>query len=159
MKRIYLSLGSNLGDRREKLRAAVEALQGEDLRVLRVSSVYETEPQDLKDQPWFLNQVVEAETTLFPAQLLQRVKKIEVQLGRKPSVEKGPRAVDIDILFYSDAVVRRADLQIPHAALGQRRFVLEPLAELAPNLRHPVTGESVTQMLQRTGNQGVTRIG
>ena len=148
MKRIYLSLGSNIGDREANLRKAVELLEALDVHVLRASRIYETEPVDYVDQAWFLNQVVEAETALFPMQLLTRIARIERELGRTRTVPKGPRTLDIDILFYAEAVVRTARLEIPHPRMAERRFVLLPLAELAPDLRHPVTRLSVRQMLQ-----------
>jgi 2-amino-4-hydroxy-6-hydroxymethyldihydropteridine diphosphokinase len=148
LKRIYLSLGSNVGDREENLRQAVERLASGDVRVLRGSRIYETEPVDRKDQAWFLNQVVEAETALFPMQLLARIGRVERELGRVRTVRKGPRTIDIDILFYAAAVVRTARLEIPHPRVAERRFVLAPLAELAPELRHPVTHRSVRQMLE-----------
>ena len=148
MKRIYLSLGSNIGDRERNLRQAVERLASNDVRVLRASRIYETEPVNYKDQAWFLNQVVEAETTLFPMQLLTRIGRIERELGRIRTVPKGPRTIDIDILFYAAAIVETARLEIPHPRLTERRFVLAPLAELVPDLRHPVTHRSVRQMLE-----------
>ena len=148
MKRIYLSLGSNIGDRAENLRLAVERLAEADVRVLRCSKIYETEPVDYLNQAWFLNQVVEAETTLFPLQLLSRTGRIERDLGRKRTVKKGPRTLDIDILFYAAAVVETARLTIPHPRIAERRFVLAPLAEIAPELRHPLTHRSVRQMLE-----------
>ena len=148
MKRIYLSLGSNIGDRETNLRKAVERLESLDVHVLRASRIYETEPVDYVDQAWFLNQVVEAETALFPMQLLTRTARVERELGRTRTVPKGPRTLDIDILFYGDAVVRTARLELPHPRIAQRRFVLAPLAELAPDLRHPVTRLSVRQMLE-----------
>ncbi len=148
MKRIYLSLGSNIGDRETNLRKAVERLESLDVHVLRASRIYETEPVDYVDQAWFLNQVVEAETALFPMQLLTRTARVERELGRTRTVPKGPRTLDIDILFYGDAVVRTARLELPHPRLAQRRFVLAPLAEIAPDLRHPVTRLSVRQMLE-----------
>ena len=147
LKLIYLSLGSNIGDRERNLRAAVERLGAPGLRVLRVSPVYETEPVDYTDQRWFLNLVVEAETTLFPLQLLARVQKIERALGRVRTVPKGPRIIDIDILLYGAAVVHGAKLEIPHPRMAERRFVLVPLHDLAPDLRHPVTRATVTELL------------
>jgi 2-amino-4-hydroxy-6-hydroxymethyldihydropteridine diphosphokinase len=148
LKRIYLSLGSNIGDREGNLRQAVERLASLDVRVLHASRIYETEPLDYKNQAWFLNQVVEAETALFPMQLLTRIGRVERELGRVRAVPKGPRTIDIDILFYAAAVVETARLEIPHPRIAERRFVLEPLAELAPDLRHPVTHRSVRQMLE-----------
>ena len=147
MKRVYLSLGSNIGDREAHLRLAVERLALQDVRVLHTSRIYETEPVDFIGQAWFLNQVVEAETALFPMQLLTRIGRIERGLGRTRTIRKGPRTIDIDILFYAAAVVETTRLAIPHPRIAERRFVLAPLAELALDLRHPVTHRSVRQML------------
>ena len=158
MRTIYLSLGSNLGDREANLRAAMERLAAPDVRVVRTSPVYETEPVDYTHQGWFLNLVVEAETDLFPMQLLARIGKIERALGRVRTVAKGPRTIDIDILLYGRAVVRSAALEIPHARMAERRFVLAPLADLAPELRDPVTRKTVRELLGELRGQAVRRI-
>jgi 2-amino-4-hydroxy-6-hydroxymethyldihydropteridine diphosphokinase len=146
-KTVYLGLGSNIGDREQNLRRAIEMLEAPDLRVRRASPVYETEPVEYARQAWFLNQVVEAEAGLFPLQLLARVGRIERALGRVRGVPKGPRTIDIDILFFGRAVVRAPKLEIPHPGIAGRRFVLAPLADLAPGLRHPVTRRTVREML------------
>ena len=157
MKTIYLSLGSNVGDREGHLRAAIERMAA-DVRVLRVSPVYETEPVDYTAQRWFLNLVVEAETDLFPLQLLARTQRIERALGRVRTVPKGPRTIDIDILFYGGTAMRTATLEIPHPRIAERRFVLAPLADLAPALRHPVTRRTVREMLDAAPAQVVRRV-
>ena len=148
MKLTYLSLGSNMGDREANLRAAIDRLATSGLHILRTSPVYETEPVDYADQRWFLNMVVEAETSLFPLQLLAQTQKVERVLGRVRTVPKGPRVIDIDILLYGTAVVRTAKLEIPHPRMAERRFVLVPLHDLAPDLRHPVTRATVAEMLR-----------
>jgi len=154
-KRIYLALGSNLGDREAHLREAVELLAGSRIRVLRASPIYETAPVEMTAQPWFLNQVIEAETDLFPRQLLTRTAKIEHQLGRARTIPKGPRTLDIDILLYANVVIRTTALEIPHPRMAERRFVLAPLADLAPDLRHPVTRLTVREMLAAAPPQSV----
>lgn len=158
MKTAYLGLGTNLGDREGNLRAAVEALRSERVVVARESSVWETAPRDLLDQPYFLNQVIEVETDLFPRQLFERAKQVERKLGRVASRPKGPRVIDVDILLYGDAVVSMPGLEIPHPGMGARRFVLEPLAELAPGVRHPVTKRTIAQMLVGVRDQEVRRV-
>ena len=146
-----------MGDRRENLTRAVGQL-GEMVRVLRASSVWETEPQYLAAQPWFLNQVIEAETELLPRQLLQRIQKIQRALGRKPTVANGPRVIDIDIVLFGNATVNAPELQIPHPRMAERRFVLEPLAELAPELRHPQTRRTVREMLANVKEQAARKV-
>jgi 2-amino-4-hydroxy-6-hydroxymethyldihydropteridine diphosphokinase len=158
MKTTYLGLGSNVGDREANLRAAIERLEAPDLRVLRVSPVYETEPVDYTEQRWFLNLVVEAETSLFPMQLLARVARIERALGRLRTVPKGPRSIDIDILLYGKAVIRSEALEVPHPRMDERRFVLAPLADLAPDLRHPIAHRTVSEMLAAAPPQTVRRV-
>jgi 2-amino-4-hydroxy-6-hydroxymethyldihydropteridine diphosphokinase len=155
VKRIYLSLGSNVGDRMANLQAAIAKLEAPDLRTLRTSPVYETEPVDYTAQRWFLNLVVEAETELFPQQLLSRIHKIERALGRVRTVPKGPRTIDIDILFYGSTVMRSAALEIPHPRLHERRFVLVPLADLEPGLRHPMMRKTVRELLDAAPQQTV----
>jgi len=155
---VYLSLGSNVGDRMAHLRAALDRLAGPDLRVARVSAVYETEPVDYTAQDWFLNLVVEAATRLGPFELLARAQAIESALGRVRTVAKGPRTIDIDILLYGERVVRTAALEIPHPRMHERRFVLAPLAELAPALRHPVTHRTVQEMLEAAPAAEVRRL-
>ena len=158
MKIAYLGLGSNLGDRRQHLDTALAKLAAPDLRVMRVSSVYETEPVGFTAQRWFLNLVAEIETDLFPMQLLSRVAKVELALGRVRTMKDGPRTLDIDILLYGRAVVRGGRLQIPHPRMAERRFVLAPLAELAPDLRHPVTHQTMRAMLEAAPAQTIRLI-
>jgi 2-amino-4-hydroxy-6-hydroxymethyldihydropteridine diphosphokinase len=157
LKTVYLSLGSNLGNREGHLRQAIERLDRTGARVVRRSSIYETEPRDLREQPWFLNQVVESETALFPIQLLSAIQKIERELGRKRVTPKGPRTIDIDILLYGNFTIRTNALEIPHPRMLERRFVLEPLAEIAPDLRHPVSRKTIRDLLASVAGQIVKR--
>ncbi len=147
-KQVYLSHGSNRGDRVANLRRAMEELDKVGVKVQRASSFYKTEPVDFGPQAWFLNCAVEASTELMPMQLLKAVKSVERAMGRRPGVSKGPRAIDIDILLYENVVVRTAALTIPHERMNERRFVLVPLRELAPAVRHPVSRSTVAEMLQ-----------
>ncbi len=144
-KTAYLSLGSNLGDRAANLRAAVLRL-AELGSVTAVSSYYETEPVDFLAQPWFLNCVVALETGKMPRQLLAALQRIEQEMGRKRIQPKGPRVIDIDILLFGSSVLEMAHLIVPHPAMHERRFVLEPLAEIAPDLRHPVFKRTITEL-------------
>jgi 2-amino-4-hydroxy-6-hydroxymethyldihydropteridine diphosphokinase len=156
--RIYLSLGSNLGERALNLARAVQALSGGGVRVLRQSSLYETEPVDLLEQPWFLNCVLEAETSLLPQQLLGALQGIERQQGSRKLVARGPRIVDLDIIFYGSIVLRTPEIEIPHPRMAERRFVLVPLAELAPTLVHPVHHATIAELLAVTRDQSMVRI-
>jgi 2-amino-4-hydroxy-6-hydroxymethyldihydropteridine diphosphokinase len=158
LKTAFLALGSNVGDREANLREAVNRLDSDEIRVVRRSSLYETAPRELLDQPLFLNAVLEMETGLFPMQLLARVREIERQMGRRRMTPKGPRNIDIDILFYGRAVIAAAELEVPHPRIAQRRFVLEPLAEIAPDFRHPLTGKTAHEMLAVLEPQGVRRL-
>lgn len=150
MKRVYLSLGSNLGDRVGQIRKALEMLSPAGVRVRCVSSFYKTEPVEFRAQPWFVNCVAEVRTDLRPVQLLNEVKSVERALGRRPGKPKGPRPIDIDILLYENLVVRSPRLTIPHERMSERRFVLVPLRELAARARHPVLRRTVLEMLRDT---------
>ena len=158
MKTVYLALGSNIGDRESNLRAAIESMTSAGISVLRESPVYETEPVGYAAQRWFLNMVVEAETVLFPVQLLTRINKVERALGRVRTIPNGPRTIDIDILLYGNSVIRTPRLEIPHPRMHERRFVLAPLAQLAPDLRHPVSRKTVRQMLNEAPPEAVRRV-
>ena len=146
--RVYLSLGANLGDREANLRAAIEALPGAGVEVGRISSLYETEPVDYLDQPWFLNCVVEGETKLGALELLHALREIETRMGSKKEFAKGPRLLDVDILLYGNETIATAELQVPHPRMLERKFVLTPLAEIAPELRHP-TWKGTAQELEK----------
>jgi 2-amino-4-hydroxy-6-hydroxymethyldihydropteridine diphosphokinase len=146
-----------MGERAKNLRDAVAALGSVGVQVVRVSSVYETEPVDYLDQAWFLNMALEVETESGALELLRTLRQIETQMGSKKLMAKGPRLIDIDILLYGDQVIDTPELQVPHSRMHLRRFVLEPLAEIAPNVRHPVSGQSATEMLARTPDKSVVR--
>ena len=154
----YLSLGSNVGDRHANLREAIAALERIGVRVLRVSSIYETEPVDYLHQGWFLNCVVEAETALEPLALLCALRGIEVAMGSTKPVPKGPRLIDMDVLLYGNETVDTAELQVPHPRMRSRRFVLVPLAEIAPELRHPSWNETVQELLAGTPDRSAVRL-
>jgi 2-amino-4-hydroxy-6-hydroxymethyldihydropteridine diphosphokinase len=154
VKQVYISLGSNLGDRLENIRRALDLLNQAGIRVRRVSSFYKTEPVDFRPQPWFVNCVAEIETDLMPLRLLKTLQSIERDLGRRHGIAKGPRPIDIDILLYGNVVIRSALLMVPHERMTERRFVLIPLRELAPQLRHPATQRTVLEILNEAPDTG-----
>lgn len=150
----YLGLGSNLGDRAANLRAALD-LMPPDLQPSSASRIYETDPWGFADQPAFLNQVLQAQTSLSPRALLDFIKDIEVQVGRKPSFRYGPRIIDIDILLYDDIVIYEPGLTIPHPRLEQRAFALIPLAEIAPDLIHPLSNLPISELAARVDSSTI----
>lgn len=157
-KFVYLSLGSNLGERAANLHEAISQLAGLG-EIVAVSSFYETEPVELTSQPWFLNCVVKLETEKMPRQLLSAILDLEQQMGRRRTQTKGPRTIDIDILLFGNSIIETRGLIVPHPAMHERRFVLEPLAEIAPEVRHPVFKHTIRELRDALPpGQGVRRL-
>jgi len=144
-KVVYLSLGSNLGDRDANLRNAIERLRGVGNPVA-ISSFYETEPIDVVSQPWFLNCAVKLDTEKMPRQLITAILSLEQEMGRQRKQQKAPRTIDIDILLFGSSIIEIPSLTIPHPRMHERRFVLEPLAEIAPDARHPVFKRTIREL-------------
>jgi 2-amino-4-hydroxy-6-hydroxymethyldihydropteridine diphosphokinase len=142
---VFISIGSNIGDRAANIHTAIKALERLG-KVLAVSSLYETEPVEFTEQPWFLNCVVRLETALDPHELIDGLLSIEREMGRSREQKKGPRNIDLDILLYGDLLLNDATLTIPHPAMHKRRFVLEPLSEIAPEIVHPVLRRTIREL-------------
>lgn len=157
MPTVFLSLGSNIGDREKNLRAGIAALAEAGVRVTRVSSFYETEPVDLCEQPWFLNCVVQGETEIAALDLLRALRAIESRMGSRKLVPKGPRLIDVDILLYGEQTIDSPELQVPHPRMLQRKFVLVPLSEIAADLRHPSWKGSASALLTKTSDPSAVR--
>ena len=154
---VYLALGSNIGDRESHLRSAIPGLSSHGVQILRCASIYSTEPKEVLDQPWFLNTVVEGNTSLNPAELLGSCLAVEEDNFRKRTISKGPRTLDIDIIFHGDEIVRKPGLAIPHPLFSSRRFVLEPLAEIAADFVDPISRKTVRQLLEDTTDNSEVR--
>jgi 2-amino-4-hydroxy-6-hydroxymethyldihydropteridine diphosphokinase len=158
MNRVYLALGSNLGDREQYIRSGIRSLGTQGIDIVRCASVYSTEPREVLDQPWFLNTALEANTDLVPAELLRVCLDIEKQNHRRRDTIKGPRTLDIDIIFYGDLIIRQPGLTIPHPSFSSRRFVLAPLAEIAPDFVDPVSGKTIRDLLLLCNDQLVVAL-
>lgn len=149
MNGIYLGLGSNLGDRLMNLACCLKKMKlNNAIRLIKVSSVYESEPYGFANQPWFLNMVAEIETKLEPLQLLELIQQIENQSGRKKTLRWGPRTIDIDLLNYKNLVYKHPMLNLPHRQLHLRQFVLQPLKEIASRFVHPELQQTISQLLK-----------
>jgi len=148
MSIVYIGLGSNVGDRHRNCLTAIELLRQNGLLVARQSSMHETEPWGVTDQPEFVNMTVETETDLAPIKLLEVLKKIEKDMGRQDTMKWGPRIIDLDILLYDDIIMKTDSLTIPHSLMHERAFVLRPLSEIAGNFIHPVLKKSITDLLK-----------
>ena len=158
MPTVYLGLGSNVGDREDYLKRAVELLDKHPLiEVKKLSSFYESEPVEYPDQGWFVNAGAELETALLPMPLLDALQGMETKLQRERTIRWGPRTIDLDILLYGDELLSEARLQIPHIRMHDRTFVLGPLAEIAPDLVHPVLGQTMRDLLENQPNKTAYR--
>jgi 2-amino-4-hydroxy-6-hydroxymethyldihydropteridine diphosphokinase len=157
MGNVYLSAGSNIGDRKQHLEMALTFL-GKRAKIGKVSSFFETEPVGYRDQPWFLNLAIEIETLMNPSELLCLCQEIETSCGRIRTFPNAPRTLDLDILIFDDVILNEKDLVLPHPRLPERRFVLEPLAQIAPEVVHPVLKKSILSLLAECPDQSEARL-
>jgi 2-amino-4-hydroxy-6-hydroxymethyldihydropteridine diphosphokinase len=155
--RYFLSLGSNLGDKRRNLLRALNALKRGKVELIRASSIYHTQPVGTPPQPWFYNQVIEVDTGFSPGRLLSLAKKVERELGRRAGPKSGPRTIDIDILLAGDRIIASKKLIIPHPRMAERNFVLIPLKEIAPQAVHPVLGVEIKTLARRSNDRSIVR--
>ena len=158
MTTVYIGLGTNVGDREQNLREALRLLKDAGIRIQKLSSIYETQPVDYLDQAWFLNAVLEAQTGLPPLDLLHKLRSLEADMGSKKPFAKGPRLIDLDILLYADDSIATPELQVPPPRMLLRRFVLAPLAEIAPNFRHHHWPATAAQLLANLQDPSVVRL-
>ena len=152
MATAYIGIGSNLGNRQENCLRAIELLEKEGIVIKKRSSMHETEPWGVKDQPRFINMAIEIETGLKPEELLRTLKNVERELGREESFKWGPRSIDLDILLFDDLILKEDDLEIPHPLMHERDFVLKPLCEIAPDRIHPVLKKKICDLVQELEN-------
>ncbi|MCX5718245.1 MAG: 2-amino-4-hydroxy-6-hydroxymethyldihydropteridine diphosphokinase [Nitrospirae bacterium] len=153
MSTAYIGIGSNIGNREDNCQKAIKLIEKNGIAVRKQSSMYETEPWGIKDQPKFINMAIDVETDKKPEELLRILKEIEKEIGRTETTKWGPRVIDLDILFYDDLILKTDNLEIPHPLMHERDFVLKPLSEIAPDKRHPVTGKTVKKMLNQLSAQ------
>jgi 2-amino-4-hydroxy-6-hydroxymethyldihydropteridine diphosphokinase len=149
MSTVYIGIGSNLGNRQKNCLRAIELLEKRGIIIKERSTMYETEPWGIKDQPKFINMVVEIETVLNPNELLRILKDVEKKVGRKESLKWGPRIIDLDILLVDDIIINEDNLKIPHPLMHKRDFVLQPLCEIAPDIKHPLLKLSIDKLMQK----------
>jgi len=158
MPRAYLSIGSNLGDRINYLKKALEKLKQNNIQIIKSSNIIETEPYGYKEQGKFLNMAVEIDSDLEPFELMKLISKIEYELGRIRTKRWGPRVIDIDIIFYDYLIINEPDLKIPHPDMQNRFFVLKPLQEIAPDFVHPVLKKTITELLENLNSEDKSKV-
>lgn len=157
MTTVYISVGSNVGDRTANLNRVSELLEKNGIKILVVSPVYETEPYGYKEQAWFYNQVIKAETELFAREFLELCQRLEVEIGREKSFKWGPRVIDIDIMSFGQEVINEDDFKVPHPFLHMRQFVLQPLNDIDPNAVVPGLEKTVTELLKECADASIVR--